>query len=67
MIYPSAPSCHLTKDRTLMSRITRVTPIQPIITTHDYIVTNVVDLLVIILSGFNVEVGEGEVPAWLGF
>jgi len=44
-----------------------MTPIQSIITAHDYVITNVVYLLVIILSGFNVKVGEGEVPAWLGF
>jgi hypothetical protein len=67
MIYPSGPSSVLTKDRTFMTRITRMTLIQSIITTHDHIVTNVIDLFIIVLSGFDVDVGKGEVPAWLGF
>jgi len=50
-----------------MSRITRMTTIQPIITAHDYVIAYVIDLLIILLSGLNADVGEGEVPAWLGF
>jgi hypothetical protein len=44
-----------------------MTPIQPIITTHDYVITYVIDLFIVLLSGFDSEVGEGEVPAGLGF
>jgi hypothetical protein len=44
-----------------------MTTIQPIITTHDYVITNVIDLFIVLLSGFDIEVGEGEIPAWLGF
>jgi hypothetical protein len=44
-----------------------MTSIQPIITAHNYVVTNVIDLFIVLLSGFDIEVGEGEVPAGLGF
>jgi len=64
---PISPSLLLAKDRTLMTRITRMTPIQPIITAHDHVITNVINLFIVVLSGFNVKVGKGEVPAWLGF
>jgi len=41
-------------------------PVQSIFATQDHIITNVIDLFIIVLSGFNVDVGEGKVPAWLG-
>lgn len=44
-----------------------MTPIQPIITAHDYVIAYVIDIIIVVLSGFNVKVGKGEVPAWLGF
>jgi hypothetical protein len=59
MIYRISPiSPGLAKDRTLMTRITRMTPIQPIITTHHDVVADIVDIFIIAFSWFHVKVFE---------
>jgi hypothetical protein len=55
------------KDHTLMSRITRMTTVQTIITTHHYIIANIIDLVIVVFSRFDIDILEREVPAWLGF
>lgn len=48
-----------------MARIARMTSVQPIFSTHDDIVADIVDLVVISLSWLYVEVFEVEIPARL--
>jgi len=55
------------KYRTLMGRITRMTMIKTVITAHYDVIANIVDLVIIIFSRFDIDILEREIPAWLGF
>jgi hypothetical protein len=48
-----------------MARIARMTSVQTILSSHDDIVADIVDFVVISLSGLDVKVLEVEIPARL--
>ena len=41
--------------------------IKTVITAHYDVIANIVDLVIIIFSRFDIDILEREIPAWLGF